>query len=109
MKIGLDLDKKEITLEKNVDLQVFFKTIKKILPDGEWKKFKLNTNTTITYNYPVYYTYPLNYDWCKFDYSDTVTIGDGVGTTNTGDNVVTLDNNTTSSINVGNQFIVEIP
>lgn len=130
MKIGLDFDKKEITLEKSVNLEKFLKVIKKILPKGEWKKFKLNTQTTINYSYPIYYTY--TYDWILKQDSypgwyvtwdtnnvtdnfspvhDTLTTdGDGtVNIYNSSNTTVGMNKNvSTDTVNIGKQMIVEV-
>ncbi len=53
MKIQLDYDNKVITVERQVNLEKFIFTIKRLLPD--WKKWELDANTIISwYNpYPV--------------------------------------------------------
>ena len=87
MKIGIDFDKKEISLENSENLEKFIKVIKKLLPKGEWKKYKLNVNTTINYTYPIYYTY--GYDYFTSPYLT-------VDCNNT--NNVDITNNTTSGV-----------
>lgn len=50
MKLQLDYDKKEIRLEKNVNLGEFVQKIKHILPD--WKEWTIDTNVEIVFNSP---------------------------------------------------------
>lgn len=58
MKITLDTEKKEITLGESADLEAFVNAIKKLLPDGAWKEYKLITNTTVSYwQNPIYVPY----------------------------------------------------
>ena len=52
MKIQLDFDNKNITLEKNINLKEFYDKIKQVLPD--WKEWSLNTNNIINWSYPYY-------------------------------------------------------
>ena len=47
MKIQLDTSSKTIKLESDVNLNDFYNMLKKLLPNNEWKKFKLQTNVTI--------------------------------------------------------------
>jgi len=55
MKIQLDTTKKTIKVEEAVKLSKFMETVKKILPNNEWKDFTLETNTTIQgWSYPIY-------------------------------------------------------
>lgn len=55
MKVQLDFNTKEITLESNVNLKEFVSNIKTLLPD--WKEWKLSTNNT------VYWTNPIPWTW----------------------------------------------
>jgi len=116
MKIGLDFDNKTITLETAENMEKFFKAIKKLLPNGEWKKYKLITNTTINYSYPIYY----NYDWCNYDNwrityydinsSGTCDISNGNNTLTTSEFGQTDANvcYSTNTVKIPNQMIVEI-
>ena len=47
MKIQLDTENKTIKLEKDVVLSKLIETLEKLLPNGEWKEFTLETNTVI--------------------------------------------------------------
>ena len=49
MKIQLDTDNKTIKLEDNVLLSKLIETLDRLLPNKEWKKFTLETNTTINH------------------------------------------------------------
>ena len=70
MKIQFDTDNKTIKLESEVLLSKLVETLNKLLPNGEWKKFTLQTNTVIQHwsnpvvirEYPTYPTYP-RYPW----------------------------------------------
>ena len=65
MKIQIDYDNKTISLEDNVDLGLFVKRIKEILP--EWKEWSLKTNTVIENWTPPFQVYPL-YPWWNQPY-----------------------------------------
>ena len=115
MKIGLDFDNKTITLESVENMGKFFKAVKKLLPKGEWKKYKLQTNTTINYSYPIYYTY----DWCNYDNwritydvnssgDYDISSGDNTLTTNVDDQTNVIENYSTNTVKIPNQMIVEI-
>ncbi len=47
MKIQLDTENKTMKLEKEVVLSKLIETLEKLLPNGEWKEFTLETNTVI--------------------------------------------------------------
>ena len=49
MKIQLDTQAKTIKLEDRVKLDEFVKLLNKLLPQGEWKEFTLEANTTINH------------------------------------------------------------
>lgn len=53
MKIQIDTESKMIRLEKQIELGTFFKYIKKLLPDGEWREYTLETNTIVNWQNPV--------------------------------------------------------
>ena len=47
MKIQLDTTKKTIKVEESVSLLELTDALEKLLPNGEWKEFKLETHTVI--------------------------------------------------------------
>lgn len=49
MKLQLDTENKTIKLESTVELAKLVETLESLLPNGKWKEFTLQTNTTITY------------------------------------------------------------
>lgn len=54
MKIQLDTVNKTIKLESAEKMEKIVETLKKLFPNGEWKEFTLETNTTIVnWNRPV--------------------------------------------------------
>lgn len=59
MKLQLDLDNKIIRLDSQVNLSELFETLKKLLPQGEWKEFSVETNTTIVWSNPIIYPYTI--------------------------------------------------
>ena len=66
MKIQLDLDNKKIRVEEETNLNEFFKAIKKLLPNDEWKQFTFDptvinnwTNPIIIKEYPNYPSSPI--------------------------------------------------
>jgi hypothetical protein len=67
MKLQLDTTNKTIKVEGSVNLNELFDALRKLLPQGEWKEFSLEANTTIVWTnpitiqpwvYPYYPTYP---------------------------------------------------
>ena len=57
MKLQLDLDNKIIRLDSTVNVSDLVETLKKLLPQGEWKEFSIETNTTIVWTNPIIYPY----------------------------------------------------
>jgi len=53
MKLQLDLDNKVIRIEDKVNLSELYDVLKKLFPQGEWKKFSIETNTKIIWNDPI--------------------------------------------------------
>ena len=54
MKIQLDTENKTIKLGKDVVLSKLIETLEKLLPNGEWKEFTLETHTVIRqWSHPV--------------------------------------------------------
>ena len=74
MKIQLDTENKEIKVEETVNLGELTETLEKLLPNGEWKKFKLNTQTKINWSpnpinvpYQPYNPIPCERPWITYD------------------------------------------
>lgn len=53
MKLQLDTTNKTIKIEELVNLGELTETLEKILPNGLWKEFKLDTNVTVTWGSPI--------------------------------------------------------
>ena len=49
MKLQLDTENKTIKLESTVELSKLVDTLESLLPNGLWKEFTLEANTTITH------------------------------------------------------------
>ena len=49
MKLQLDTEKKTIKLEDSVGLGELIDTLEKLLPNGAWRDFTIETNTNIEY------------------------------------------------------------
>lgn len=82
MKIQLDTTAKTIKVEESVNLDELVKTLSKLLPNNEWKKFKLETNTVIhNWNSPIY-TNPRV--WPIYPTAPCVYYGSGVTTNASG-------------------------
>jgi hypothetical protein len=47
MKLQLDTSNKTVKIEESVGLRELMDTLDRLLPNGEWKEFKLETNTVI--------------------------------------------------------------
>ena len=61
MKIQLDTEKKVIKVEEAVNLGELTETLERLLPNGEWKDFKLETQTQINWTSPIIIKeYPYN-------------------------------------------------
>lgn len=55
MRIQLDTSEKTIKVEGTVPFKELIDTLKKLLPDKEWEKYTLESNTTIhNWSYPIY-------------------------------------------------------
>lgn len=81
MKIQLDTDNKTIKIEQDVLLSKLITTLNALLPNKEWKKYTLQTNTVINnWNSPIvikerYYSQPYYYSqpwitYCSNTYKD---------------------------------------
>lgn len=67
MKIQLDTENKTIKLETEVELSKVVETLEELLPDGKWREFTLQTNTTITrWEYPVIIREQRVYPWFEY-------------------------------------------
>mgnify|MGYP001609138376 CR=1 FL=1 len=53
MKVQIDTTNKIIRVEEKVNLHEFYKAIQKLLSNGEWKEFELDTNTKIEWTFPI--------------------------------------------------------
>ena len=53
MKIQIDTTQKVIRLESTENLGEFVTAIEQMLPNGLWKEFKIETNTTIQWINPI--------------------------------------------------------
>lgn len=53
MKIQIDTTQKVIKLESSENLGELIETLETMLPEGLWKEFKLETNTTIAWTNPI--------------------------------------------------------
>jgi hypothetical protein len=53
MKLQLDTTTKTIRLDEQVNLDELFRILKKLLPNDEWKGFKLEVNTQIVWSNPI--------------------------------------------------------
>ena len=54
MKIQIDTTAKTLKIEGTADLSELFDTLENILPNGGWKTYKLETNTIIKWESPIY-------------------------------------------------------
>ncbi|MFW5847675.1 MAG: hypothetical protein ACOCVF_02035 [bacterium] len=59
MKIQIDTENKTIRVDNNIPLGELIKTLKKLLPNGEWKEYELIKKVeTYPYYIPYYPYYP---------------------------------------------------
>jgi len=66
MKLQLDTKEKTIKVEGKVNLNELFEALEKLLPQGAWKEFVLESNTEIVWRDPIYIPYPTyrySYPW----------------------------------------------
>lgn len=92
MKIQLDTVNKIIKLENEINLGELVKNLEAILPHGEWKKFTLETHTTIqNWSSPTLFiiekVYPrrqVEYPWWNGTYCSTTTLPNSVYQSQTG-------------------------
>jgi len=82
MKIQIDTEEKVLRLEGDITLEELIRSLKKMFPDGSWKRYKLETNTEIIWQYPYIdlWRNPV-YPWWP-NYSGTITcdVGDYTNT-----------------------------
>jgi len=84
MKIQLDTENKEIKVEETVNLGELTETLEKLLPNGEWKSFKLNTQTEINWTpnpfgvpyqpYQPHNPMPWERPWITYDGTDSINV-----------------------------------
>jgi hypothetical protein len=53
MKLQIDTTNKTIKVEGNINLKELFDGLKRLLPEGEWEKFTLESNTIIEWINPI--------------------------------------------------------
>jgi hypothetical protein len=78
MKLQLDTTAKTVKVEGVVNLWELMETLERLLPNGVWKTFSLESGSTIIWNnppFPIYPTWPY-YPWW---WSQPSTIMFGVG------------------------------
>lgn len=93
LKLQLDTTRKTIKIDENVKLTKLMSLLKKLLPNGEWMDFTLETNTTITQWYqPYYFTWrqPI-YPWFSTPTYTNATIGSNTITGQLNSSVNTLN------------------
>jgi hypothetical protein len=80
MKLQLDTTSKLIKVEETVNLGEFTEALERLLPDGKWKEFKLETQTVINWSNPIViepyipYTPPWwQQPWITYDINGTQT------------------------------------
>lgn len=88
MKLQLDTAEKTIKVLEDVSLDALVKVLNGILPNGEWKKYKLQMNVTVTWGYPIYVDRwwwegkPHTYPWVTYGTgTTTITNTDGANVT----------------------------
>jgi len=79
MKLQLDTKEKTIKVEGKVNLNELFEALEKLLPQGVWKEFVLESNTEIVWSEPIYipvypYRNPYIYPW----WQPTITYDTGI-------------------------------
>jgi hypothetical protein len=85
MKLQLDTTAKTIKVEGTVNLNELFIALKKLLPEGLWKQFSIESNTTIVWTEPVK-VYPFYPYWPWWNPQPTIMYGSTGTTTPAGNN-----------------------
>jgi hypothetical protein len=80
MKIQMDTIAKTLKIEESVKLDKLVETLEKLLPDGEWKNYSLETHTVINnWNSPVIIReYPITRPWLENPWKPTYMANPGV-------------------------------
>lgn len=52
MKLQLDTQAKTVKVEQSVSLSELVEVLERLLPNGQWKEYQLETNVTIEWNSP---------------------------------------------------------
>ena len=85
MKIQIDTKNKFIKVLDAVKIEELLSNLKKLFPDGEYKKYTLETNVTVEWSYPIVYRdyTPWIQPWSPnvVTYSTTKAVGGNSGTT----------------------------
>ena len=94
MKLQIDTKQKTIKVEENVNIEEFYKVIKKMFPNDVWKQFTLKTNTVINYSPWIIWRYENPYfpdpstadlyPWYKYEYTTSDGTVNGVTPENGG-------------------------
>lgn len=66
MKIKLDTSNQTIGIESQVNLNELFQTLENLLPNGLWKKYELEVNSTLYWTNPIYPGPYTVYPWLTF-------------------------------------------
>lgn len=105
MKILLDTENKVITLQEPVNLGELFTWLDNLLPLGEWKSYKLDTNVINSTIYPSPQPWKPNQPWYEQPWITYDTNTDpNITNITSGDFVVTTEGNS-YSINSGTYLI----
>ena len=112
MKLFIDTESKVIKIEETVNFGELIEKVKKLLP-GEWKDYKLETNSVIQWRNPLFiHNWPLYpespYWWTQPYYSipGTMSAPDVIAPTCTGATETTIDS-VTVDMSQQNQYCIE--
>lgn len=99
MKFTIDTEKKVISLVEKTNMFALIEAIKKLLPDGEWRDYDIDTNVTVNWQSPIYIPYRDTIrPWWEYQYVNY----DGTTTGNV------LNCSTAASGRTGTTFCVEM-